>query len=83
MDLVTDLGGWKKKAEIGEEEEKLTLKNIIVYERMSSFSTVLSIQGGVSEFECLFEHISFSEEGNFFCFPPCGCLNSETHISVL
>lgn len=70
MDLVTDLRGWKKNTDVGEAEGKFTLKSNIVYEGMSSFSTELSIQRGVSEFECVFEHISFSEEGNFLCFSP-------------
>lgn len=93
MDLVVSLREWKKKAEIGEDEGKLinpmsslgvkevystTVKRNTVCEGMSSFSTILSIQGGVSEFECMFEHVSFSEEGNFLCFSPFGCMNSTT-----
>lgn len=61
----------------------ITVKRNTVCEGMSSFSTILSIQGEVSEVECMFECVSFSEEGNFFCFSPFGCMNSGNHISIL
>lgn len=54
----------------------ITIKRNTVCERMSGFSTILSIQGEVSEAECMFECVSFSEEGNY-CFSPFGCMNSD------
>lgn len=37
----------------------------------------------MSEFQCMFEYISFSEEGNFLCFSPFECMNSDTHLNFL